>query len=383
MRRLQFHSRVPVPRAVAWACYTADGMFERLTPPWQTVEIVDGSGGVAPGSWRCLRLSAGPLSLDWVALHGSWKPGFYFTDEQIEGPFARWSHVHRFADDGADASILSDEISLRLPFHGLASPLVGPVVAEQLRRMFRYRHRRAFLDLIRHAAHWNYPRMKIALAGESWMGDQLAAFLRIGGHIVERAWPLSSAPDALILLPDAIAALSSGEFSQDSASVIVAIDDAGQDAPSRPRDAASRLVWIRTGAIMSGTDGPLRNLIRAVNFGINPEIEDSTPLRWISLDDLIEAVHISLLSPRIDGELIVVAPEQLTSRQLQALVREIAGRPLLPGALEKLIGRSMRTSGVVGSVIDGPPNMHVLRAAGFRFAYPRLGPLVRVESGRA
>ena len=45
-------------------------MAEQVTsPPWMTVRVVDGVGGIAPGDWKRLRVGAGPVGVSWTLVH--------------------------------------------------------------------------------------------------------------------------------------------------------------------------------------------------------------------------------------------------------------------------------------------------------------------------
>jgi uncharacterized protein (TIGR01777 family) len=57
----------------------------------------------------------------------------------------------------------------------------------ELERLFRFRHRRLFTDLARHAEHERRPRLTVAITGASGLiGQNLQHFLTTGGHRVIR-----------------------------------------------------------------------------------------------------------------------------------------------------------------------------------------------------
>jgi ligand-binding SRPBCC domain-containing protein len=63
-----------------------------------------------------------------------------FADVQVRGPFARWSHRHRFIDLGPEACLLRDEVEYEPPLGPLGRWLAGRYIEKKLRRLFEYRH---------------------------------------------------------------------------------------------------------------------------------------------------------------------------------------------------------------------------------------------------
>ncbi len=64
------------------------GAFERPTPPWEGVEILERSSGIENGARVILRMRLGPFSRQWIAEHYDYEEGCQFRDIQVTGPFA-------------------------------------------------------------------------------------------------------------------------------------------------------------------------------------------------------------------------------------------------------------------------------------------------------
>jgi uncharacterized protein (TIGR01777 family) len=185
MSSSKFVARSPMPVSAAelarW--HLREGAFERLCPPWERIEAPGDRGPIHEGQRVELRLRAGPLRIRWTALHRDLGPDG-FRDVQVEGPFARWEHRHRFEALGEEASRLADEIEYRLPGGFLGRVLAGGALRRRLRRTFTYRHALLAGDLARHRG---LPRSRVAVSGASGLvGSALVAFLRAGGHEVRR-----------------------------------------------------------------------------------------------------------------------------------------------------------------------------------------------------
>ncbi|MBN1204428.1 MAG: TIGR01777 family oxidoreductase [Myxococcaceae bacterium] len=181
-------SRMPVPAAELFAWHTRQGAFERLMPPWETVEVVERSGdGIREGARVVVRMRVGPVMRRWEARHTKYIEGSLFQDEQVSGPFARWVHTHRMWPEPPSASVLEDEVVYAPPLGAAGRALGGGVVRDRLERMFAYRHAVTREDLRRHAAFAGQGPLTVAVSGATGLlGSALVPFLTTGGHPVRR-----------------------------------------------------------------------------------------------------------------------------------------------------------------------------------------------------
>lgn len=180
-------TRIPVPAEVLFNWHLQEGAFERLNPPWEPVQIVGRSGGIADEGTVELRVPIGPLQQRWISKHTGYVAGRQFQDVQIRGPFASCVHTHRVDPDGPDACYLDDKLEYRLPF-GPLGVLGRSFVAAKLNRMFAYRHQLTAADV---TAHHSVPAgvksMKILVVGATGLvGSALVPMLTTGGHSVVR-----------------------------------------------------------------------------------------------------------------------------------------------------------------------------------------------------
>jgi uncharacterized protein (TIGR01777 family) len=175
---------VPVGVEDAFAWHERPGALERLIPPWERVEVLEHSGGIAEGARVVIRLHEGPVAIRWVARHRDFQPGRRFVDEQVEGPFARWVHAHSFDPEGAASCRVSDRIELTLPA-AAAGRLALPLVRRRVERMLAYRHEVLAGDFAAHARYRDRPRLTVAVTGAGGLlGRTLVPFLTTGGHRV-------------------------------------------------------------------------------------------------------------------------------------------------------------------------------------------------------
>lgn len=203
---IMHNSVVAAPLDEVFAWHERPGAFERLTPPWQPVKLVQESDSVEEGD-AILGL---PFGLRWVARHdpGGYLPPHQFVDQTVEAgirslPIAMilpWRHRRQFEAVDAENTRATDRVTT----------WVGSRV---LRPMFRYRHRQLADDLAAHrwATQLGVKPTTIAVTGSSGLvGSALCAFLTTGGHRVirlvrrpargpdERQWnPMSPGPTLL------------------------------------------------------------------------------------------------------------------------------------------------------------------------------------------
>jgi ligand-binding SRPBCC domain-containing protein len=138
--RFEKETRIDAPPSVVFAFHESPGALQRLTPPWERVELVEGGDSLRPGSRVVLSVPVGPMRVRWVAEHTEYEPGRMFADRQVEGPFASWYHRHLCLDDGRGGTLLRDEVDYEPPLGALGRWLGRGFIRAKLEKMFDYRH---------------------------------------------------------------------------------------------------------------------------------------------------------------------------------------------------------------------------------------------------
>lgn len=181
-----FRTELPVSRDEAFRWHERPGAFERLTPPWEQVEVVERSGGIRDGGQVTLRIHKGPLDFSWKLRHVDFIEGERFVDEQVSGPFAAYRHEHRFLDgDEAGTSVLEDVLTWDVPLGAAGEFVAAGKIADDLERLFRFRHHRLVEDLKFHTRFDGVPRRTVAITGAGGLiGSTLSALLTTAGHTV-------------------------------------------------------------------------------------------------------------------------------------------------------------------------------------------------------
>lgn len=186
-RTFERRTRMPVSARSLYDWHARPGAFERLNPPFAPAEIDVRNEGLDVGARTVVRIPVGPVKQKWVAVHTAHETGRMFRDEQVEGPFTKWVHTHRFEAISETESELVDTIEYELPLGQLGSIFGTTFTDDTLERTFAYRHAVTHADLLRHATYAKQPRKTFAITGASGViASSLIPFLTTGGHTVQR-----------------------------------------------------------------------------------------------------------------------------------------------------------------------------------------------------
>lgn len=434
--RREFHTPLPFPPTEVRAWHERPGAFQRLLPPWESVEVVEQVGTVGEGDRLVMRMAPGVL---WEAVHHPIPDGF--VDEMARGPLSSWRHAHRFIEDGNGGTVIHDEIDF-------APAIASLGVDARLPTMFAFRRRRLLEDLARHAGK---PKLRVVLAGASGLlGTQLAAFLLTGGHevvqLVRRnpgagqfrwnpaAGELDPAAlegaDALIslsgenvgegswtdarkqalvdsrlqvtgLLSRTLAACKSPPAVWLSASAVGVYGNTGETVAteSSPRGegflaelcerweaaavapAGTRRVLLRFGVVLSARGGALAKMLTPFRFGVGGPIGGGQQFfPWVAMEDAVFAMHHALFDPELIGPVNVVAPTETRQAEFATALGSALSRPAfapLPAPVVRGLFGQMGEEVLLAGQRVRPTQL----APRFRWALPDLDACLRWELG--
>lgn len=181
----EYKSVLDFPAEEVFGWHALPGAFERLTPPWEDVKVVERTDGIHDNATMTLEIKFGPCNFRWKLKHHNYVAERQFCDTQVEGPFTHWKHTHRFIPSSSTGCLLEDSISYQLPFGHFGRMLFGSKTRDELLRLFQYRHQQTKNDLFLHNRYSKGVSMKILIAGSSGLiGSALLPFLTTGGHTV-------------------------------------------------------------------------------------------------------------------------------------------------------------------------------------------------------
>lgn len=111
----------------------------RITPDWLHFRIQ------SPTPIQMAYNTEIEYTINWLGFPVRWKtritdydPPFKFVDEQIDGPYTIWIHLHTF-EPNEHGVLMTDRVTYRLPFGPVGRLTHRLLVQKQLERIFDYR----------------------------------------------------------------------------------------------------------------------------------------------------------------------------------------------------------------------------------------------------
>ena len=108
--------------------------------PAALVRIEQQVGGIRDGGRVTLSVGIGPARVRWVVRHRGYISGRRFCDEQVQGPFAVWRHVHLFQPLGPSQTLYEDRVEFAAG-RGVPNRFAAAVLRSVLTLAFAHRHR--------------------------------------------------------------------------------------------------------------------------------------------------------------------------------------------------------------------------------------------------
>lgn len=127
------------PKSELFPFFSDAKNLETITPPWLHFKILEQSTpSISQGTEFKYQLSLFGISVYWRSLISQWNPDISFVDEQIEGPYRRWHHVHYF-ENYQGGTVMTDRVDYALPFGPLGDVFGGLWTDKRVREIFEFR----------------------------------------------------------------------------------------------------------------------------------------------------------------------------------------------------------------------------------------------------
>jgi uncharacterized protein (TIGR01777 family) len=148
-------------------------------------------------------------------------------------------------------------------------------------------------------------------------------------------------------------------------------------------EAGVRVAHPRTGVVLSPAGGALGKLLLPFRLGLGGVVgSGSQYMSWVSIDDVVGALHHALVDERMSGPFNLVAPEPVTNRDFTRILGRVLRRPTLvpvPAAALKAALGEMAEATLLASTRVRP---EVLLQTGYAFRFPGLEEALRHVLGR-
>jgi ligand-binding SRPBCC domain-containing protein len=116
--------------------------LETITPPWLKFNIITPLPiEMRKGAVIDYQLKLYGIPLKWKTLILEWDPPFRFIDCQLNGPYKKWIHEHRFEEKGQEIHMI-DSIEYALP-GGILAPAINSIkIKKDINKIFLYREKK-------------------------------------------------------------------------------------------------------------------------------------------------------------------------------------------------------------------------------------------------
>ena len=144
-----------------------------------------------------------------------------------------------------------------------------------------------------------------------------------------------------------------------------------------------RTVYARIGVVLSPGGGILKKLMPPFLMGLGARIASGKQyMSWISMDDLIYAIHHVINNRRIKGPVNFVSPHPVTNARFTRTMGAVLSRPApftVPARAVKFVWGKMGQEVLLASTRVKPETLMV---SGYRFKHPHLDQALAHVMGR-
>ncbi|MEQ8787036.1 MAG: TIGR01777 family oxidoreductase [Pirellulaceae bacterium] len=163
------------------------------------------------------------------------------------------------------------------------------------------------------------------------------------------------------------------EASESGAGFLPEVCRQWEEATRPAEDAGVRVVHLRIGIVLSPKGGALAKMLTPFRLGGGGPIGDGRQFwSWISIDDLVGAIHHALMTPSLRGAVNAVSPAPVSNLEFSRSLARVLRRPCLlpmPRLAARLALGEMADALLTASTRVIP---RALEASGYRFRHASL-----------
>ncbi len=139
--RLTCQLWLPLPLDKVFPFFADAGNLSRITPPWLNFTMsTSGDILMRDGTLIDYTIKWMRLPIRWKTRIAMYNPPRQFRDEQLQGPYLKWVHTHRFWPED-QGTVIFDEVLYRLPLGALGVLMHRILIRRQLTEIFTFRQR--------------------------------------------------------------------------------------------------------------------------------------------------------------------------------------------------------------------------------------------------
>lgn len=151
------------------------------------------------------------------------------------------------------------------------------------------------------------------------------------------------------------------------------------EAAAQPAAAAGiRVVWLRTGFVLSPIGGGLQKMIKPFRYGLGGRVGSGQQfISWVSLQDEIESIVFVLQNDALRGPVNIVSPNPVRNKEFTKTLGRVLRRPAvfpLPAPMARLALGEMADELLLASSRVLPTR---LLQCGYQFRHPSLEGTLR------
>jgi ligand-binding SRPBCC domain-containing protein len=137
---LRTEQTLPVPGTEAFSFFEDPRNLFEITPDWLDFRMLrpGGPSEIFEGAEFAYRIRWFGMKMLWKSRIINYCPPVRFTDIQIQGPYLRWEHTHRF-ESAPSGTLMTDEVRYTLPFSLIGELMHTLAIRKQLLDIFCYR----------------------------------------------------------------------------------------------------------------------------------------------------------------------------------------------------------------------------------------------------
>lgn len=182
---------------------------------------------------------------------------------------------------------------------------------------------------------------------------------------------------AIGIYPDSLEKVYNEDSPERDNSFLGTVVQKWEAAADRVSDLGIKVAKVRTGLVLSGTAGVLKELAGPVRLGIGSAFGSGKQVQsWIHTDDLA-GIYNYILTEELEGVYNAVAPHPVTQNELVKTTAKVLGKPYFMPNLPKFLMKAVL--GEMSALLFESQNVSARKivAAGYQFKYLSLEKAIR------